>query len=86
MFPSREPTMLYVCFGKFPRKYLNQKVKSNASFTIVALVAVIMHFVLSVRYMIYKMIERKESNLTQNVEFSISSYLKEKLNGQSLFR
>ena len=86
LYPSREPTMLYICFGKFPKKFLNQKVKSNTSFNIVAILAVTMHVALSIRNLVYKIQEKKDLSQQQNENFSFKTYFKDKLNSESLFR
>ena len=78
--------MLYICFGKFPKKFLNQKVKSNTSFNIVAILAVTMHVALSIRYLVYKIQEKKDLSQQQDVNFSFKTYFKDKLNSESLFR
>ena len=78
--------MLYICFGKFPKKFLNQKVKSNTSFNIVAILAVTMHVALSIRYLVYKIQEKKDLSQQQNENFSFKTYFKDKLNSESLFR
>ena len=86
LYPSREPTMLYICFGKFPKKFLNQKVKSNTSFNVVAILAMTMHVALSIRYLVYKIQEKKDWTKQQNTKFSIRTYIMERLNSESLFR
>ena len=78
--------MLYICFGKFPKKFLNQKVKSNTSFNVVAILAMTMHVALSIRYLVYKIQEKKDLSQQQNTTFSIRAYFMERLNSESLFR
>ena len=78
--------MLYICFGKFPKKFLNQKVKSNTSFNVVAILAMTMRVALSIRYLVYKIQEKKDWTKQQNTKFSIRTYFMERLNSESLFR
>ena len=73
-------------FGKFPKKFLNQKVKSNTSFNVVAILAMTMHVALSIRYLVYKIQEKKDWTKQQNTTFSIRTYFMERLNSESLFR
>ena len=86
LYPGREPTMLFICFGKIPKRFLNQKVKSNTSFNVVAILAMTMRVALSIRYLVYKIQEKKDWTKQQNTKFSIRTYIMERLNSESLFR
>ena len=86
MYPSREPTLVYVCFGKFPKKFLNEKVKRNSSFNFVILVTAILHVLSSLRYMVYKFKDQKVSAEQQKKSFSMNSYFMDKIKSESLFR
>jgi hypothetical protein len=86
MYRSREPNFFYICFGKFPTKFLNVKIEKNVTMHFAITIAFLTQICLMLRSIVYKYKVNQLENRQQRQPFSIHSYVTERLSSESLFR
>jgi len=54
IFPGKEPMTFYLCVGKIPKSLIDMKVKNNASFNFVSLIALICYIFVHIKLIIHR--------------------------------
>ena len=61
IMPGNNPNYFYICLGKIPRNYYNEKTKVNYSLQFILLFSFLVHILGGVRYLVFKLKEKKNA-------------------------